>query len=250
MSPEIRRRKKKDSLNEIETAGKRIADIVRKIQSIRQYETTPYAGGIDIINIDQKVSILSVEDSDADFEEIRTVLNNMGQIVLTRAVDLEKALEKISRGKFDLVLLDYILPDGSASDFLKVLHENGIKIPVVVVTGQGNEVVASQIIRQGACDYLPKNKVTKEILSRIIINTLEKTRLEKEVNQVQVKMAEMATKDELTGLYNRRYGLDALGKEMKRHQRRWTGPGFGHAGYRSFQDGKRYPRTHNRRYGS
>jgi len=209
----------KDFINEIDVAGKRIADIVKKMEEIRHYETTPYPGCDGIINFDQKIKLLSVEDSDVDFEAIRAVLDDVNQFFWTRAVNLEEALEKINQEKFDLVFLDYILPDGSAFDFLKTIHENGITIPVVVITGQGDETIASQIIRQGACDYLPKNKVTKEILSRIIKNTIEKTHLEKEVNQVQDRLAEMATKDELTGLYNRRFFLDVLKNEVARDKR-------------------------------
>jgi len=209
----------KDSINEIEIAGKRIADIVNKIQNIHHYETTSFESVAPIINIDQKVSILSVEDSDVDFEAIRGVLDDINQVVWTRAVNLEEALGKINQEKFDLVFLDYILPDGSAFDFLTTMHENGIKIPVIVITGQGDEIIASQIIRQGACDYLPKNKVTKEILSRIIKNAIEKTHLEKEINHVQDQLTKMATKDELTGLYNRRFFLDVLENEVARDKR-------------------------------
>jgi len=82
------------------------------------------------------------------------------------------------------------------------------------VTGKGNEMIASQAIKAGAYDYLPKDRLNHESLCRVINYTMEKYRLKQEVKQAMEKMAEMSTKDDLTGLYNRRYSNEVLDREM------------------------------------
>jgi hypothetical protein len=55
-----------ECLRDIKTAGKRIAETVKKIQNIRYYETKPYAKNGVIIDIDQDVHILSIENSEPE----------------------------------------------------------------------------------------------------------------------------------------------------------------------------------------
>jgi two-component system cell cycle response regulator len=124
--------------------------------------------------------------------------------------------------RFDLIFLDYVLPDGEGMDLLRTIDEKKIEIPVVIITGQGDELIASQVIQAGAYDYLPKANINYKSLSRVINNTLEKHRLKKEVKIAVQKMAEMSIRDELTGLYNRRYFIEALERELagaRRHKK-------------------------------
>ncbi len=58
---------------------------------------------------------------------------------------------------YDVLLLDYHLPGADALDAVKILREErGLDLPVVLVTGQGSEEVAAQILRLGVADYLVK----------------------------------------------------------------------------------------------
>ncbi|UCG13358.1 MAG: diguanylate cyclase [Deltaproteobacteria bacterium] len=206
-------------ISQIEDAGNRIASIVSKIQNIRQYDTKPYIGTTSIIEIDQGVNILSVEDSDTDFGAIQRFLRSRKQISLTRTGSIGDALQRLEKDRFDLILLDYVLPDGNGFEFITLLAERNIKTPIIVITGEGNEMVASQIMQAGADDYIPKDALSEKSLSRSIANTLEKARLREEIREVQSRMASMATRDELTGLYNRRYLMDALEREVARAKR-------------------------------
>jgi two-component system cell cycle response regulator len=121
--------------------------------------------------------------------------------------------------RFDVVLLDYMLPDGNGVDFMRVLKGLDRDIPVIMITGQGSETLASTSIQEGAFDYIPKNMVNEKSLVRSIHNTIERSRLKTEIKLAQQKLAEMATTDALTGLYNRRYFLESLQKEMGRADR-------------------------------
>ena len=90
---------------------------------------------------------------------------------------------------------------------------------MVVITGQGDELIASRIIQAGAYDYLPKAKVSGKALLRIISNALEKAGLKREMRMAQQKLAEMSVRDELTGMFNRRYFREALEREVSGAQR-------------------------------
>ncbi|MBN1843862.1 MAG: diguanylate cyclase [Deltaproteobacteria bacterium] len=200
----------------VEEAGQRITDIIRKIQDIRHYDTKPYPGGTPIINLDQKLNIFIVEDSVEDFERIETILNTHTGITLSRATTIKDAVQLLDNGHVDLILLDHVLPDGNSLDFLRIMDEKVTGIPVVVITAHGDEMVASQVIQAGAHDYLPKERVSDQSLSRSINNALEKGRLKREIKLAMKKMVEMSTRDDLTGLYNRRYFMEALEREVAR----------------------------------
>jgi two-component system cell cycle response regulator len=109
-----------------------------------------------------------------------------------------------------------VLPDGNAFDFIQMAETEGIGTPVIVITGHGDEMVASRLIQAGAYDYLSKKQINTESLCRAISSTLEKAGLRKEINKAHQKMAEMSTIDELTGLYNRRFFSDSLNHEVTR----------------------------------
>ena len=210
----------KDCIKDIAMAGRKIAKIVEKVQGIRKYETRDYVAGKAIINLEQSVKILSVEDVDDDFECIRSALadDSLG-ITLKRARSIEIAREMMTRESFDLVFLDYILPDGDAFALFEMLQVKALDLPVIIITGQGNEVIASRFIREGAYDYIPKSRLSPSVLNRSIQNTLEKVRLKREINHMTLKIQGMAFQDKLTGLYNRRHFETMVEKEMAGHRR-------------------------------
>ncbi|NNG01896.1 MAG: diguanylate cyclase [Desulfobacteraceae bacterium] len=206
-------------IHRIKEAGERISEIVKKIQTIRHDEVKPYDDKSMIINLDQKINILCVEDSDDDFQLIGDILVKHDWITMTRARDLKSSWKLIRKNKYDLVFLDYVIKGGTGFDVLSRLNKERIDTPVVMVTGQGDEMLASKTIQLGAYDYLPKSKVTESAILRVINNTLERARLRMEMKKAQDKIAEMSILDELTQLYNRRYFNEALEREMSKAQR-------------------------------
>ena len=199
---------------QIEEAGHRIAKIVRKIQTIRHDEVKRYAGETTILNLDKPIKILSVEDNDLDFDKIKTTLGHSKQVQIERAEDIDIGFERLAEQSYDLIFVDYALPSGTALDFIAGMEEKQLEIPTVVITGKGDEMIASQVIQRGAYDYLPKSRISKKSLARIIHNTMEKFRMKTEIKQAMEKMADLSTKDELTDLYNRRYFMEFAEREV------------------------------------
>jgi two-component system cell cycle response regulator len=203
----------------IEETGRRISEIAKTIQDIRQCETELPEKNLSDPGLEESLNILSIEDSDGDFETIRTLLKDRKQVNLHRAQGIEEAIDLLERMHFDLIFLAYSLPDGDGLDFLRMQRKKGLEAPVVVISGQGNEMIAAQVIQSGAFDYLPKNLLSKASLHGSMGNALEKFRLKKAIGMAQKKMAEMSTKDPLTGLYNRRCFMEGLDRELARAKR-------------------------------
>lgn len=170
-------------VKKIESAGQRIADIVKKIQTIRHHEVKHYPGETSILKIDQNVTLLSIEYADEDYNNLTNILSTFERFRLLRARSFDEAFRLIQQGSIDLILLDYQLPCGTGLEFLIEMDSRNMDIPVVVVTGQGDEIIASRAIQAGAYDFLPKSKLSTEPLLRIISNSLEKFRLKQEVKQ-------------------------------------------------------------------
>ena len=206
-------------VRKITEAANRISHTVKKIQTLRHDEPKTYAGGKTILNLDQHLSILAIEDKDDDFAKVKQVLQDDHQLELARVKSIGEAFDRLEKEYFDLIFLDYLLPDGTGLDFLEAISSKGMETPVVVITGQGDELIASRIIQAGAYDYLPKAQVSGKALQRIISNALEKAGLKRETRMAQEKLAEMSVRDELTGMFNRRYFREALDREISGAQR-------------------------------
>ena len=211
-------------LDIIEEAGQKVSDIVEKIQIIRRDETRPYAGSSSIININQEIRVLLAESEQVRSQSLEAILRRDKNIILSTAAGITDSMEVLKAEKVDLVLLDFSLEDGNGLGFLMNMEKEGHDVPVVVVSGQGDEVVAARMIQAGAYDYLSKNSITAEVLSSTIYNTLEKAKLQKETQLARKKIIDLSIKDELTGLCNRRYFNEML--EMEFAKAKKTGAGL------------------------
>ncbi len=107
--------------------------------------------------------ILVVDDNPEDRETLSRYLHqdNRYDYQILEAELVSEALEICDRHQPDLILLDYQLPDDSGLVFLEEWQKRygeKILIPVVVLTGQGNEMIAAEVIKRGAQDYWIKGK--------------------------------------------------------------------------------------------
>jgi two-component system, sensor histidine kinase and response regulator len=122
--------------------------------------------------------ILIIDDDAVDRTAVRRALRVSGSILdFTEAVDAKSAIALLESGlkekvPFDCIFLDYRLPDRDGLAVLKTLREMGIKSPLVVLTGQGDEQIAVEVMKAGATDYLPKSSVSSDRLSQTLHNAM------------------------------------------------------------------------------
>ncbi|MBW4651248.1 MAG: GAF domain-containing protein [Kastovskya adunca ATA6-11-RM4] len=144
------------------------------------------------------IKILVVEDDEVDRMAVRRALQAGGvAIEMAIAEDCKSALKQLSDDitspdspDFDCIFLDYRLPDGDGLKLVRDVRDAGISIPMIVLTGQGDEQIAVELMKAGASDYLPKAKISSENLSRSLRNAVRIYRAEREAALAQTRLRE------------------------------------------------------------
>ena len=124
--------------------------------------------------------ILVVDDDDGIRLLVKKYLDENNFLVSTSA-NAENAFEKIKIIKFDLIILDIMMPGKSGLEFIKENKKN-LNTPVILLTAKGQANDRVEGLEVGADDYLPKPFEPKELLLRIK-NILDKT---KKIDQKRV----------------------------------------------------------------
>ena len=132
--------------------------------------------------------ILVVDDDEGIRSLLKKYLNEKKYLVST-ASSAEKALEKIKIIKFDLIILDIMMPGKSGLDFLNQNKEH-INTPVILLTARGEPNERIQGLEMGADDYLPKPFEPKELDLRIknIVNKTKKINLKRIIEFENIKI--------------------------------------------------------------
>ena len=117
--------------------------------------------------------ILVVDDDEGIRSLVKKYLNEKKYLVTT-ATNAEDASEKIKVIKFDLIILDIMMPGKSGLDFLNE-HKKDMNTPVILLTAKGEPNERIEGLEMGADDYLPKPFEPKELDLRIR-NIIDKTK--------------------------------------------------------------------------
>ena len=132
--------------------------------------------------------ILVVDDDDGIRSLVKKYLNEKNYLVTT-AHDAENASEKIKIIKFDLIILDIMMPGKSGLDFLNEYKEI-INTPIILLTAKGEPSERIEGLEMGADDYLPKPFEPKELDLRIknIIGKIKTDNLKRILEFEKVKI--------------------------------------------------------------
>ena len=118
--------------------------------------------------------ILVVDDDDGIRSLVKKYLNENNYLVTT-AIDAEDASKKIKIIKFDLIILDIMMPGKSGLEFIQD-HKKHLETPIVLLTAKGEANERVEGLEVGADDYLPKPFEPKELILRIQ-NIINKTKI-------------------------------------------------------------------------
>jgi serine phosphatase RsbU (regulator of sigma subunit) len=126
----------------------------------------------------RQVNVLLVEDNRGDARLIQEYLAEVKGLAfrLECADRYAAGLERLARGGIDVVLLDLSLPDARGLDTFARLSAEYPEVPVAVLTGFDDEVLAVKAVQQGAEDYLVKGYVNSNLLARSLRYAIERTR--------------------------------------------------------------------------
>jgi len=117
--------------------------------------------------------ILVVDDDDGIRSLVKKFLNENNYLVTT-ANSSEDASDKINIIKFDLIVLDIMMPGKSGLEFIEENKKN-LDTPIILLTAKGEAKERIEGLEVGADDYLPKPFEPKELILRIK-NILDKTK--------------------------------------------------------------------------
>ena len=107
--------------------------------------------------------VLVIDDDLVDRLSVRRSLRSSGvDIHVEEADGCTAALERLRKSEYDCVFLDYFLPDGNGLTVMQDARAAGVRCPFVMLTGQGDERTAVEIMKAGAHDYLPKAHATPD----------------------------------------------------------------------------------------
>jgi two-component system cell cycle response regulator len=167
-------------------------------------------------NHKELLKILVCDDDPADRKLVRAYMSKIEnkEIVLLEAGDKQEIERALDKGRIDLVLMDIEMPDKSGMEWLADIMKTNMA-PVIMLTGQMNVEVAAQAIQKGALGYIPKNKLSIGKLGTAIDEALKNWNDLQLSKANQEELESLATKDGLTGLYNRRAILNKLGEKIK-----------------------------------
>ena len=136
----------------------------------------------------RKLRILLVEDSPFDSELMlhalqRASLNSEFDIVQSA----QQFQEKIRKNKYEIILADYRLPGWNGMETIKILRQEGLDIPVVLVSGALGELKAVECIKQGAADYVLKDHLAR--LPEAVRRSIMEKELRDENRRTQEELA-------------------------------------------------------------
>ncbi|HEU5046555.1 MAG TPA: response regulator [Rickettsiales bacterium] len=136
----------------------------------------------DLMN--QKLCVLVIDDNIDDRilcqRELRHAFGD--NVTVLEAGSGDSGLEAIETYQPDCVLLDYSLPGRNGVEVLKRIRARNAHIPVIILTGHGNEGVAVEAMKEGAQDYITKSTIAADTMQRIIPMAVEHGEMQKRID--------------------------------------------------------------------
>jgi len=166
--------------------------------------------------------LLLVDDDELDRMAVVRVLQSPKLIKdIVHASTAVSALKLFDEGTFDVVLLDYRLPDMECLDVLNKLTQHANKhAAVVILTGMVNdEAIERDCIIAGAQDFLLKQELSQRHLTKALVHAQARHALNQQLMETYARLKYLAENDPMTGLSNRHYFEDHLRTAISRAER-------------------------------
>ena len=122
----------------------------------------------------QPLKILLIDDSKVFWMHLRRSLEETGlSFEFEGKLDKKSGLLALKNNIYDCIFLDYMLPDDDGLSVLKEIRAAGIKTPVIVLTGYGDQTLAVEMMKAGASDYMSKSAISPGGLAKSIHGAIQ-----------------------------------------------------------------------------
>lgn len=152
----------------------------------------------------EELRILLIDDDEVDRIMVRRALKAAYEkIMINEAATGSQGLNEAQTGSYDCIFLDHFLPGDSGLAVLSAIRDAGVKTPVVILTGQGDEQLAVDSMKAGATDYLVKGKLTADSLAQCLRAAIR-------LGRAEAMIEYLSYYDAATGLPNRLLLIDRM----------------------------------------
>ena len=133
--------------------------------------------------------VLVVEDNRRHAELITDELRDSAPATIVESVETAgEALERLKAEAYDLVVLDYRLPDTDGLELMKSMRLQGVEVPVIFVTTADSVQLAVEAMKLGAEDFVQKQEGYLAVLPLVIREALERQQLRQEKARLEVEL--------------------------------------------------------------
>ena len=140
----------------------------------------------------EQLQLVIVEDEDAHFQLIqRAIIKAYPDASIHYFQEATDCLERLDEINPDVVIADYLLPGMNGIEFLKSLNREQRDIPVIIITGQGDENLAIQAMKLGAWDYLVKSGDFFTLIPSVIGKVVREWKLKESLQGSQRRFREI-----------------------------------------------------------
>jgi signal transduction histidine kinase len=138
----------------------------------------------------EQINILVIDDSEDDRLFYKRVLRTIfsDHCYLAETDNGDEGLQLLDMQPAHCVLLDYSLPGRNGIEVLKRIRSRHPFVPVVMLTGQGNEKVAVDAMQHGAQNYISKSAITPETLDHVINMAIEHCLMQKRIDDQRTSL--------------------------------------------------------------
>lgn len=135
---------------------------------------------------DTPIHLLLVEDNSLDVRLLREPLKQAPfEFVLTEVGYMREAESRLATNAVDIILLDLGLPDAQGLEAVRRARAAAPRVPLIVLTGCEDELVADQALQEGAQDFLVKGQIETAVLLRTIRYATQRMKAEVEMQKAQ-----------------------------------------------------------------
>lgn len=172
------------------------------------------------MTVSDQTHVLVVEDNIDDIMILRRHFEQLdGDYRIDVAYTGTEAIARAESQHYDIAFLDHHLPDARGETLIEQMRVAVPDLPIVMLTGHGDERLAVNVMKAGAYDYLRKDDLSRAMLKRTLRNTLARACLKRQIHAARLRVEQLAIRDGLTGLFNRRHLNNLLTTEFARAKR-------------------------------